>query len=257
MCNKSQQAERSTPQTTKGKYPFAISIVCVVFGALIRLIYCIRYPVQPRDAYSYSQIISLWEESGITPRNTNFFPLSLWFLKTPHHLFQYDSMKSGIMVNMLLGLLIIAIIVNIANHLFKNNYTILFAGLAAATHPALVTFSCSCLRENTYLFFTILTISFLVRYCIRPHFSHLFFAGIFGATAFLCRLEGLEILPIVFVVFFFLFIFKKIRFSKAVLHGIAFLVVYSLAVLSICYCFGFREITKEEIMMRFQLESLN
>ena len=221
-----QQVEQRESQIAKSNSPFAISIFCFVFGALVRLAYCIRYPVQPRDAYAYSLIISQWEETGLIPPNIPSFPLSLWILKIPHHLFQYDSMKSGIMVNMLLGLLIIAIIINIAGLYFKNNYTILFAGLAVATQPALVTFSCSNLRENTYLFFTILTISFLARYCIRPHFLHLFLASIFGATAFLCRLEGLEILPIVFVVLFFLFIFKKIRFSKAILHGFVFLLFF-------------------------------
>lgn len=241
-------------KSAKGKPTFAISIVCVVFGALIRLAYCIRYPIQPRDAYSYSLFISQWEENGLIPDNMPFFPLSLWILKIPFHVFQYDCMKSGIIANIILGLLIIAIIVNIANCLFKDLYTILFVGFAAATHPALVTFSCSFLRENTYLFFSLLTIFYLVHYYKEHRFSDMFLASIFGAVAFLCRLEGLEVLVIVFFLLTTLVISKRMRLSKATWHGMLFLIVFFFATTTICLFFNCKNIIDIIMRGRFQSE---
>lgn len=228
---------------------FAISIICFTLGAIIRIAYCIQYPVQPRDAYTYCQIITQWEETGELP-NTVYYPLSLWLLKIPLHLFHYDCMKGGIMINLLLGLFLIVIVVNTIKHFFKNDLIILFAGLCIATHPTLVSFSCSFLRENSYLFFSLLALTCLVYYYRRAQYSYLFFAGIFGAFSFLCRAEGIELLPIIYITLFFLCLFKKVRLSKAFWHGLVFSAIFIVTVLSIYCCFGYKTFSPDIIMSK-------
>ena len=226
---------------------FAISVICFILGAIIRIAYCIQYPVQPRDAYTYCLFITQWEETGEIPDNV-YFPLSLWILKIPFHFFHYDCMKGGIIINLILGLLMIIIVINTAKHFFKNNLVLLFSGLLVATHPTLVSFSCSFLRENTYLLFSLLALTCLVHYYRKIQCLYLLLTGLFGAFAFLCRLESFELLPIVCIILFFLCFFKRIRLPKAFLHGLAFSVIFIITVLSLFYCFDFRIISPNIIM---------
>ena len=204
----------------------AIVVFCAVLGLLFRLFYCLRYPVQPRDAYSYKILIEQWERIGEIVDPISFFPLSLWIMKIPHHLFHFSIFDSGIMVNIFLGILLIIISINIAMRLFKSNCVAFFVGCIIATHPALVAFSCSLLRENAYLLFSLLSLSALLEYCRKRDLLHLVSASMCGALAFLCRLEGIEFLPIVFLMFIFLNLFKKIGLSKAFLHIFIFLTVF-------------------------------
>ena len=234
-------------------HSFAITVFCVILGIVIRIAYCIQYPVQPRDAYSYGYYISQWEIIGEPSPEITFIPFSLWLLKIPHHLFQCDPMKGGVIINLLLGLFMIIITINTLKPYFKDNLTLLFAGLIVASHPTLVRFSCSCLRENTYLFFSFLAFSSLARYCNEPHSIFLFIASISGALSFLCRLEGLETLPVIHISLFYLCIFKRIRVQKALLHGFIASVIFFLTAIFICYCWNIIFISSDQIAMRFQL----
>ena len=231
-------------------HSFVISVICFIIGALIRIAYCIQYPVQPRDSYKYILLITQWEETGEIS-DTVFFPLCLWILRIPFHFFHYDCMKGGIIVNLILGMLMIIIVVNTTKQFFRNNMIILFAGLIVATHPSLVSFSCVCLRENNYLFFSMLGLIYLVQYYRRIQCSYLLLVGLFGAFASLCRLEGVEILPVVYFSILFMFIFKKIRLSKAILHGLLFSVTFVATVVSLYYCFDFKFFSQNIIMTKF------
>ena len=139
---------------------FFISLI----GIACRMAYCVRYPVQPRDAYTYEQLIRNWEKTGLLSDAFVGIPFSLWILKAPYHFFRFDISKSGIAINCLLGILIIIISIIIADELFKNTYISFLSGLVFATHPILVRFSCSFLRENLYLFFTMMSILTAVKY---------------------------------------------------------------------------------------------
>ena len=235
------------------EHTFLIAVLCVILGAIIRIIYCIQYPVQPRDAFTYGQIMFQWTTSGEISTETIYIPFSLWILRIPHVLLQCDVIKSGIIVNLILGLLIVILVINTTSQYFKNELTILLAGLIAITHPMLVHFSCSCLRENTFLLFALLTLSSLGKYFKGLHISQLFFAGIFGGNAFLCRLEGLEILLIVLISIIFLFVYKKIRLSKAFVHYLFFLAVFAFTALLISFLLDFKINSLERIIMKFDL----
>ena len=242
--------------TKKDCEKLAITVFCVVLGLLFRLFYILRYPVQSRDAYTYRGLIEQWEETGEIVDRISFFPLSIWIMKIPHHFFHYDIIKSGILVNIVLGILLIIISIHILCRYFKNNYVIFLAGCIIATHPAMVRFSCSLLRENTYLLFSLLALSALSQYSSKTDLPSLVAAGIFGALAFLCRLEGIEILAITGLAFFFLFLFKRMKLSKAFLHGFIYLIVFSLTVVIIFFGLKFKMIEKEEIMSKVDNDSM-
>lgn len=247
MCAEEHQIKTENPRRL-----FAISIFCAILGAIIRIFYCIYYPVQSRDAYEYGVIIASWEEMGQLPEGMKIFPLSLWILKIPNHFFNYEIMKGSILVNLIVGLLIIIISIHILGRYFKNDSAVLIAGIVAATHPELVHYSCSGLRENTYLFFSLLAIGYLAKYSSGIRICDLLLSAIFASLAFLCRLEGFEFLIIFNMILFFLFIFKKIHFSKAVCHSILFCFAFGLTVLIICYCFHFSAISSDYILSRFR-----
>ena len=232
---------------------YAITLVCVLTGVLLRMAYCIKYPVQPRDSFVYESVIAHWEESGRIVDRVTYFPLSLWILKIPHHFFHYDIIKGGIVVNVLLGILLIIFATSIANYFFKNDFVSLIAGLAVATHPSLIGFSCTLLRENAYLVFTALTAYVFLRYCQRICLLKLLLAGSLGALAFLCRLEGVEILLNIYIGIFFLLIFKRVSLPVSIWHCLLVSLVFVITVLFVCYCMDFDAVSVYRAISKNQL----
>ena len=232
---------------------FVTSLGCAFIGLLVRLLYCIQYPVQPRDAFTYQRIILNWEESGKIIDPITFFPLSLFIQKIPYHFFHYDIIKGGVIVNNLFGLLIIIIATRFVSLFFKNDYALLFAGLVAATHPSLVRFSCSLLRENIYLFFFLLSTYSLSLYFFKCKTRDMVAASIFGAISFLCRLEGAEILPIFYIIILFLHLFGRIKFHTALKHGTIFILVFLLTVFVIINLFDFNTLSSSFFIYKFKI----
>lgn len=226
-----------------------------MIGDAIRLFYCIQYPIQPRDAYTYGYVIEEWENTGRISSEIIFYPLSLWILKIPCHFFSFNGLQSGIIVNMILGLLIILATVELSSRLFGSCFAMLFSGLVAATHPSLVRFSCTCLRENTYLFFSILAILFLLNYYYHFSVFNLLFSSIFGALAFLCRLEGLELLAVVFIMLLFGLVLKKVKLKNALFHYFIFALFFTITTMSTCFFLNLKSITIDDIKERFIFES--
>ena len=231
-----------------------IAVLCMLTGLICRMAYCIRYPVQPRDSYKYEWVIALWEETGEISDQITFFPLSLWILKTPYHLFRYDIMKGGIIINILLGVLIIFFSVIIADRIFENKYVVACVGLLVATHPMLVRFSCTFLRENTYLFFSVIAFSCFFHYYIRPKFFSVFLCSLFSALAFLCRLESLEVFAIFAVVIGLLLCKRKIKLGKAVCHTVFFSFMFLITIAGTCLLLGFNLVEFRSIISRFYIE---
>ena len=184
-------------------------LLCLLTGLLLRVLYIIRYPIQPRDAYSYMNVITKWEKEGFIEDGIGIVPLSLWILKTPHKLFSIDLLKGGVVINMILGLLIIVVMIRITGAIFHNELIQLFVGLITATHPILIHFSCVFLRENSYLFFSGLALFCLVKYLASPRYLYLSCGSVASSLSFACRLEGLE-LPL----FFFSAILFGNRYKK-------------------------------------------
>lgn len=244
----------SRPDAKKHLETRIIVIISCIIGLLFRLAYCIWFPVQPRDAYIYSHLISQWESTGRILDPIGIFPLSLWILKIPNHFFQYDVIKGAVLVNLLLGLTLIAIMQKIIMRFFKENMIILLTGLIIATHPVLVRISCSCLRENTYLFFLLLSLDSLLGYIMQRKMFYLLSSSALGAIAFMCRLEGAETLFFIFFTLFSLCLFRKITFVKAIKCCIVCLLVYAMTILGTYYSLRFDEL---KIQVNLMAQKIN
>ena len=252
----SDSSKKNTNHVRINKRQFFVFFFCLILGLFVRLCHIIRYPVQPRDAYAYEFVISEWEKTNTISDQISFFPFSLWILRIPNHFFNYDIVKGAVVINLLLGLLIIAVSIQILSLLFKKNSVILISGCIVATHPAFVDYSCSCLRENCYLFFSILSLLFLVMYFRKIEIPYLLPSSLFAAIAFLCRLEGLEFSFVFLIIVFFLFIFKKIRFRAAFLHGLLYCFCFFSVVATICYSFAFNSLDSNRLQSRFDLNKI-
>lgn len=193
---------------------FSIDIPCVALGGLIRVIYCIVYPVPVRDSFKYKEFIELWDYSGIIPGKSYYPPLSIFILKIPYSLFGYDVIKGGTIINIVLGLGIIIALIKIAYALFPSKAAALCSGILVATHPTLIHYSCQMTRENSYLFFSCLATYFFIKSLTRT--SKLFYvayAAIFSSCALLCRFEALEL----FAIFVLWITFSNLKsFSKGI-----------------------------------------
>ena len=226
----------------------------MLIGLMCRMAYCIRYPVQPRDSYKYEWVVSLWEETGEVSDQITFFPLSLWILKTPYHSFQYDIIRGAIIINVLLGLLIIYFSTIIADRMFKNRYVVANVGLLVATNPMLIRFSCTFLRENTYLLFSVIAFSCFLRYYMRPDLLSVSLCSFFGALAFLCRLEGLEVFAVFVLVVFLLSCKRIIKPGKIVCHAFLFSLLFFLTIVGTCLLLDFNWVEIRSIISRFYLD---
>lgn len=212
---------------------FLLTVLCVIVGAVFRILYFIIYPVQPRDSFFYVELISEWIDTGKI-HGISFFPLSLWILKIPNLVFHCDILKGGLVVNHILGLLFIITIMISVQYLFEDNRINLVVGLAMATHPKLIAFSCSFLRENSYLVFCSLSFLFLIKYARTMNVKNILGASICAALSFLCRLEGFEILAIFNIILLGFLFFRKIKLSKALRHSILFLLVFFFTAVTMC-----------------------
>ena len=68
---------------TNANIDFIIETALICLGAIIRILYCIVYPVQTRDAYYYMNIAENWINNGTIEKPTVFFPFSIWIMKIP------------------------------------------------------------------------------------------------------------------------------------------------------------------------------
>ena len=244
-------AMKSMPPPKKN-IVFAITIVSVVLGALIRIVYCIQYSVQPRDAFTYGKVIAQWEETGVFEDKTiTFIPFSLWILKIPHHFFNCD-IKGGIIINTILALFIIILAINIAKRYTKNAPALLIVGVIVATHPSLVRFSCTCLRENTYIVFCLLVFDLMFQYLHHTTYFPMLFSGASCAFAFLCRLEGIELLAITSLFLILLRTLNKICWSKFFLHFFLLYICFFTTVMTILYFLNLKLITLKDIVIRLR-----
>ena len=234
-----------------------IIIFLVLLGGGLRLGYCICYPVQPRDAYTYESVIREWEESGTIPETIDYFPLSLWILKIPHSIFRYDIVKGGIIINQICGLFLIIFLAIITKKYFRKNYVMIFVGLLVATNPSLVHFSCSFLRENIYLVFATLSLLFLLKYWDATKKRDLLKASMFGALASMCRLEGFEFLVFFLIISFVAFLLKRIQFIKFFVHSVLFFIIFLATTVSVCRIMDFNGVKTKALFSNLKTVEIN
>lgn len=225
---------------------------CLLLGLTTRLVYCIKYSIQPRDAYKYELMVQEWIKTG-TPAQLPFFPLSLWIFKSASLFLNIEILTAGIIVNMIAGLLIIYTAINISLYLFKSYMIALFVGASFATHPSLIYYSCTVLRENTYLLFIILFFSSITKYFKEISVLHLLLASLYVSLAFLCRLESIEIVFIfsLYYALYWICRFTKHSIKKITLHYLLFIFVFSSNVFFVYQSLGFR-IAKNLLLSKFK-----
>lgn len=180
---------------TKSDY---ISFVCVFTGYIFRLIFICIYPIQPRDSYTYLTEIIRWERFGVLPNNKNQF--GLWILKIPYHFWGFDIFNGGIIINLLFGLMIILLLIKLTYLLFNRHSISLLVGLIVSSHPSFIRFSCTFLRENSFLLFTCFFLYFTALCICHNSIIFTICTGCSIGSAFLCRLEGAELIVLYFLI---------------------------------------------------------
>lgn len=226
---------------------------CVVLGFILRITYCIKYEIQPRDAYTYEHIIYTWAESNEIKEELSYFPFSLWIIKKMYQLSGSDIMKIGVAFNLYIGLLIIVLTCNTIRLYTSRPLIQLFGGLTAATHPVLIKYSCSLLRENCYLLFVCLFLLNLIKYYREKKEIHVFLAGLCGAFSLLCKLEGTETIFVFFSCVCFLLCCKKIRFKAALLHNLIFALTLVLTCGVAVFLLGMKIPSANSVISKFDL----
>lgn len=208
----------------KNKTLFFIIILCLCLGGATRFFYCIKYPVQPRDVYTYIHEMENWEKEQWLDAPY----LSLYLLSLPHKILKCDIIKGGICVNVIVGQLIIILSILSFRELSDNEIGLWVVGLVAATHPTLIHYSCELLRENTYLLFSIMSINLLILWYKRRSIIYIILGGVTVALSNMCRYEGLEICVI--YILMILFHFKALRVKRSFVHLLCFLIVYATSI---------------------------
>lgn len=208
----------------KNKTLFIIIILCLCLGGATRILYCIKYPVQPRDVYKYIYEMENWEKE----QRINVPYLSFYLMNLPHNILKCDIKKGGICVNVVVGQLIVILSILSFRELSDNKIGLWIVGLATSTHPTLIHYSCVLLRENTYLLFCIISVNLLILWCKRKSIIYIFLGGITAALSFLCRYEGFEIC-VIYILMILLY-FKSLRIRRFFIHLIGFLIVYATSI---------------------------
>ena len=189
---------------------FIITILCVMLGAIERIIYCLNYPVPVRDACKYQDLIKRWIETDKITSDMGIPPLSLFIFKIFSNYFKCSIIDGGIIINILIGLLIICILIYISYYKCSSCLLSLFIGILSASHPTLIDYSCQMTRENIYLFLCCLTFLFIIVYYKKKHLYAVVLFSITSAMAYLCRHEALELVAIGILSILFLRKRKKV-----------------------------------------------
>ena len=95
-------------------------------------------------------------------------------------------------MNVVLGLGITILLVDLSARITHSNIIALCVGLIAATHPTLVHYSCQILRENSFILFGTLLWIIMLEYYKRGLLMYVLLGGVISAMSFMCRLEGME-----------------------------------------------------------------
>lgn len=235
---------------------FFITVLCAAIGLLVRLAYCIKYPVQPRDAYLYESVVLDWEENNEIPEKDSNYQLSLWLMKYPYEHLGVEIIKSGIIVNMVIGVFIIIILSQEIGRQTQNLFATFFAGIIAATHPMLIRNSCVFLRENTYLLFTLLSFVFLYRYYKKNNVFYLILIALFNSLSFLCRQEGWEMFAITLIIICYLCFNRTMSYKKAFCHCILLLMISVVLIEAICSTSEFKRIRYGHLQAKLYEEQL-
>ena len=208
---KSFQIAESNRMPQKDRLLFFIGAAsCIMLGLLLRIIYLIQYPVQPRDSFFYNNIAENTNQIKEILLETRNVPLSIFLFKVADSFLGLGYIKSGIALNVTLSIFTILFFYIITLILFRNQMLSFFSGLILASNSFLVSNSCKLLRESSYLFFGTLSFLIFLVSIKKKNPLYLFVAGIASVLSLLCKLEGLEIIFIQT----FIIMFLKLNIGK-------------------------------------------
>lgn len=223
----------------------SIILFCSFLGLCERLFHLIEYPVIARDSYIYYNILKEWNETGTIAQGGTTPPLALFLFRIPSLLFNYDIIKGGIIINVLLGELIVALAIIISYTIRKNYLFNLTVGILTSTHPTLVHYSCQMTRETSYLAFIEFSCLFLIIFIKRQNIFYIILSGLFSAIAYSCRHEALELIPIaLFAIISFTHQKTFLRYAKEIFtylfsFMVTFVSIPFLIGIPICYYKGY------------------
>ena len=213
---------------------FLANILCLISGALLRILYCIKYPVPVRDSYVYKEFIEKWSQTGVIPDEPVLPPLGISLLKIPFTLFNFDIIKGGIIINIVLGLCLILIIIKISYIISSSESVGFLTGLLVAAHPSMISYSCEMIRENSYLTLCSLSALFALLFYRKKSVKHIILVACFACGAYMCRHEGLEIIPATFSI---IFIIKTFSMKKKIAMCSIYIISYLVSFLLFSYFF--------------------
>jgi hypothetical protein len=161
----------------------------LVLALCVRVGYWLISPTLARDAVTY-----LYYAEHFTEMSSHGFwsPLFIWYLHLMS-VYGYDPVPAGIVLNIVAGVMTVLVIYNILQECGIKKLWCILSSLLAATNPFLVQCSVELLRESSSLLFFSLSCCEMVKYLRTPNNFAVSLAGVFGAFAFLCRYETLEI----------------------------------------------------------------
>ena len=173
---------------------------------VVRLGYCIKYPVPIRDSYKYIDFLENW---NYDTSDKPYPPLALWILQTPNKFLGIDTYKGGVGINCACAVLIVILIGKVIELTTKSQRIMFIGMLFASTHPTLVDLSCHFSRDNIFFLFMILAFYFLLKKQCTKKGVYLFYAGISTGFCILSRHEGIELIMIYMIWNFFDYFKKK------------------------------------------------
>ncbi len=197
------------------------TVAALLFAALVlRLVWLHYNPVLHRDAVLYCRLMEQLHSGGWNSLpgfwdgldyNEPFWipPLPLYLLSLPMF-FGFTANVSGIIMNMLAGLSVVAAVYFIALELFRRRAYAVFAASLVVVHPALVKMSCCTLRDGVYSAAVAWTLYFLLRfYSGKRAVVSMAAAALLLLSAVMIRFEGYEILFLTAVWFFYDWLFLR------------------------------------------------
>ena len=202
---------------------FLFCVVFILLGLLFRCIHIFKYSIQSRDSYDYKEEIA--EIQKDKSHSGNYPIVSMYLMSLPSRLFGLDIIKGGVIVNMILGVSIIALIVKTCYNITRSSLLMFYAGIITASYSDFIYFSTQLLRENSYLFFVCAALEMLTRRG-KDSLLKLFLLGFYTICAVLCRFEGLEIIIMYTVFKASAFLFDKHKTGKKFVKFVANYVLY-------------------------------
>ncbi len=219
----------------KQRNVFLLCITFMVLGLFFRSYHIIKYSIQSRDSYVYKEDFFELQENRLQSKILH--PLgSVYLMSLPNRWFGLDIFRGGIIVNIILGISIIALVIKICYNITKSSCLMICAGFLTASNSNLIYYSTQFLRETSYLFFICVVLEILTRK-EKDSLFKTFLLSFYTMCAIFCRLEGIEIIVFYTILKASTFLFDKHKtggvFVRLIVNYVLYLVFMILLFLAL------------------------